>query len=106
MLEKLRAAPGGYDLIVTDYAMPLMSGSDMLDQARKIRADLPGIIISGYADSRSLAQQRSEIVFLTKPFTLDQMKAAIGAVVVEARGGGANGEGAEDEAPESDGKSG
>jgi CheY-like chemotaxis protein len=89
MLEKLRAAPGGYDLIVTDYAMPLMSGSDMLDQARKIRADLPGIIISGYADSRSLAQQRSEIVFLTKPFTLDQMKAAIGAVVVEARGGGA-----------------
>jgi CheY-like chemotaxis protein len=88
MLEKLGAAPAGYDLIVTDYAMPLMSGSDMLDEARKIRADLPGIIISGYADSRTLAQQRSEIVFLTKPFTMDQMKAAIGAVFVEARRGG------------------
>jgi PAS domain S-box-containing protein len=88
MLEKLEAAPAGYDLIVTDYAMPLMSGSDMLDHARKIRADLPGIIISGYADSRTLAQKRSEIVFLTKPFTLDQMKAAIGAVILAARGGG------------------
>jgi signal transduction histidine kinase len=85
MLEKLEAAPAGYDLIVTDYAMPLMSGSDMLDLARKIRADLPGIIISGYADSRSLAQKSSEIVFLTKPFTLAQMKAAIGAVFVGAR---------------------
>jgi len=88
LLEKLEAAPGGYDLIVTDYAMPLMSGSDMLDHARKIRADLPGIIISGYADRRTMAQKRSEIVFLTKPFTLDQMKAAIGAVFLEARGGG------------------
>jgi len=88
LLEKLEAAPAGYDLIVTDYAMPLMSGSDMLDLARKIRADLPGIIISGYADNRTIAQKSSEIVFLTKPFTHDQMKAAIGAVFVEARGGG------------------
>jgi signal transduction histidine kinase len=87
MLEKLEAAPAGYDLIVTDYAMPLMSGSDMLDQARKIRADLPGIIISGYADGESMARQPREIVVLTKPFTCEQMKAAIGAVVVEARDG-------------------
>jgi signal transduction histidine kinase len=83
LLEKLAAAPAGYDLIVTDYAMPLMSGSDMLDLARKIRADLPGIIISGYADSRSMARRPREIAVLTKPFTPDQMKAAIGAVFVE-----------------------
>ena len=83
LLEKLEAAPAGYDLIVTDYAMPLMSGSDMLDQARKIRADLPGIIISGYADGRSMADRPPEIVVLTKPFTLDQMKAAIGQVFLE-----------------------
>jgi CheY-like chemotaxis protein/two-component sensor histidine kinase len=86
LLEKLVAAPAGYDLIVTDYAMPLMSGSEMLDHARKIRADLPGIIISGYADSRAMAGQPGEIVILTKPFTPEQMKAAIGAVFVETRG--------------------
>jgi DNA-binding NtrC family response regulator len=63
-----------------------MSGSEMLDHARKIRADLPGIIISGYADSRSMASKREEIVFLTKPFTLDQMKAAIGTVFMETQG--------------------
>jgi CheY-like chemotaxis protein len=85
MLQMLEAAPSGYDLIVTDYAMPLMSGSEMLEHARKIRADLPGIIISGYADSQSMARRPREIAVLTKPFTPDQMKAAIGAVFVEGR---------------------
>ena len=77
MLEKLKAAPSRYDLVVTDYAMPLMSGGDMLKRARKIRADLPGVIISGYADSQSISNKPGEVVVLTKPFTLEQMRAAI-----------------------------
>jgi signal transduction histidine kinase len=80
LLQKLSAAPGQYDLIITDYAMPLLSGADVLKQARKIRPGMPGIIISGYADSRSIARPASEAVVLTKPFTLDQMKTAIGAI--------------------------
>jgi len=80
MLEKLRQAPADHDLIITDYAMPLMSGGDMLRQARKIRPDIPAIIISGYADSQSMARKPSEIVVLTKPFTADQIGAAICSV--------------------------
>ena len=78
MLKMLEAAPADFDLIVTDYAMPLMSGGDMLKRARKIRADLPGIIISGYPDSQSIVHKPGEVVVLTKPFTLEQMQAAIG----------------------------
>lgn len=77
MLKMLEAAPDDYDLIVTDYAMPLMSGGDMLKKARKIRPDLPGIIISGYADSRSIVHKLGEVAVLTKPFTLEQMQGAI-----------------------------
>ncbi|HYI65080.1 MAG TPA: response regulator [Allosphingosinicella sp.] len=77
MLMKLQAAPAAYDLIITDYAMPLMSGGDMLEQARLIRPDIPAIIISGYADSQSISRKPSEIVVLTKPFTADQIIAAI-----------------------------
>jgi signal transduction histidine kinase len=80
LLKKLKAAPAEYDLIVTDYAMPLLSGAEVLRQAREIRPGMPGIIISGYADSRSIALPARESVVLTKPFTLDQMKTAIGAV--------------------------
>ena len=80
MLLKLKAAPAGYDLIITDYAMPQMSGGDMLEQARQIRPDIPAIIISGYADSQSISRKPSEIVVLTKPFTADQIIAAICSV--------------------------
>jgi DNA-binding NtrC family response regulator len=80
LLRKLSAAPADYDLIITDYAMPLLSGTDVLKQAREIRPGMPGIIISGYADSRSIARHGHESVVLTKPFTLNQMKNAIGAI--------------------------
>jgi PAS domain S-box-containing protein len=80
LLKELSAAPADYDLIITDYAMPLLSGADVLKQAREIRPGMPGIIISGYADSRSIERPAQESVVLTKPFTLDQMKSAIGAV--------------------------
>lgn len=77
MLELLAAAPAAYDLIVTDYAMPLMSGTDMLKQAREIRPDIPGIIISGYAASETVRAAPDDVTVLRKPFTLEQMGAAI-----------------------------
>jgi signal transduction histidine kinase len=85
LLRKLSAAPADYDLIITDYAMPLLSGADVLRQAREIRPGMPGIIISGYADSCSIAGHGNESAVLTKPFTLDQMKTAIGAIGCTAR---------------------
>jgi signal transduction histidine kinase/ActR/RegA family two-component response regulator len=84
VLDKLRSAPADYDLIITDYAMPILSGGEVLRQARQLRPDLPAIIISGYADGQSIARKGSEIVVLTKPFTFDQMKAAIRQVVPAA----------------------
>ena len=75
--SKLRAAPADYDLIITDYAMPLLSGGDMFEQARKIRPDMPGIIITGYADSQLDRPQAARIVVLTKPFTARPDCAAI-----------------------------
>jgi signal transduction histidine kinase len=85
LLRKLSAAPADYDLIITDYAMPLLSGAEVLRQAREIRPGMPGIIISGYADSCSIAGHGNESAVLTKPFTLDQMKTAIGAIGCTAR---------------------
>ncbi|HWT13716.1 MAG TPA: response regulator [Allosphingosinicella sp.] len=83
LLGKLSADPAAYDLIVTDYAMPLMSGGDMLKHARTIAPALPAIIISGYADSESIVH-KGEVVVLTKPFTLDQMNEAIRSAVPAA----------------------
>ena len=77
MLRRLAAAPAECDLIITDYAMPLMSGCEMLKQARGILPAVPAIIISGYADDKALADAPPGVAILRKPFTLGQMGKAI-----------------------------
>ena len=49
-LDALRADPEGFDLVVSDYNMPGLSGLDVAREARSIRADLPVAIASGFID--------------------------------------------------------
>lgn len=76
-LRRLERAGEDYDLIVTDYAMPVISGDEILRQARRLRPDLPGIIISGYAEGPSMPADIAETIVLTKPFSIEQMDRAI-----------------------------
>jgi nitrogen-specific signal transduction histidine kinase/ActR/RegA family two-component response regulator len=46
-LEALRAEPARFDLVVTDYNMPGLSGLDVARAVRDIRADLPVAVASG-----------------------------------------------------------
>ena len=86
MLRKLADAPAACDLIITDYAMPLMSGCEMLKQARGILPAVPAIIISGYADDQALADAPPGVAVLRKPFTLGQMGEAISALTASGQG--------------------
>jgi PAS domain S-box-containing protein len=79
--KMLSASPKAYDLLVTDYAMPLMSGTEVIRQARGICPDLPAIIITGYADSQSIANRPDDVVMLPKPFVPGQLQAAIQSLV-------------------------
>jgi CheY-like chemotaxis protein len=42
---------GQFDLIITDYKMPKMNGLELINRVRERSADLPIILISGYADA-------------------------------------------------------
>ena len=63
-LALVHANPTGYAAIVTDLALPGMSGEELLDQARALAPELKGIITSGYA----YTPRQSDVVFLQKPF--------------------------------------
>ena len=47
-LQAVRADPGQFDLVVTDYNMPGMSGLDVAREVSRIRPDLPVVVTSGY----------------------------------------------------------
>lgn len=45
-LEKFRAAPEDYTLLLTDCEMPGMNGRELARQLRQVRADLPVVMFS------------------------------------------------------------
>jgi len=78
MLDLLRARPADFDLIISDYAMPLISGSEGIRQAREINPDIPAILITGYAEAASISGRPADVHILLKPFGTEQFAAAIG----------------------------
>ena len=72
---------GECDLLITDYAMPNMSGTELVKEARKLKPGLRSMIITGYADNDALASSLKDIAVLSKPFSLEKLAQAIGAVV-------------------------
>ncbi|MDB5709788.1 MAG: hybrid sensor histidine kinase/response regulator [Sphingomonas bacterium] len=73
---KLLAAKQAFDLLITDYAMPNVSGAEVIAGSRKMRPTLPAIMITGYADPAALPATR-RVTLLAKPFTPAQMGEAI-----------------------------
>ena len=65
MIEK---EPDKFDIIVTDFAMPLVSGVDVIRFARNLRSGWPAIIVTGYADLEKIVDRPSDVPLLTKPF--------------------------------------
>ena len=86
LLAKLRADPNGFDCVVSDYAMPDISGTEVVRQARSIREALPAILITGYADSDSISTLPNDVRVLTKPFTPEELNLAIAAAIETSSG--------------------
>jgi signal transduction histidine kinase len=77
-LEMLdRAQP--VDLVITDHAMPGMTGSELANRIRASRPELPIILATGYADVPS--SNDHEMPRLDKPYRLDNLSSAIASAV-------------------------
>jgi len=73
---------GQFSLVLTDIAMPLMSGVEL---ARKIRArspDTPILFATGYADFQAFGPELSDQIIVRKPYHIadvaEQIDAALG----------------------------
>jgi len=75
-LERLRIIP--YDLLITDLKMPGVDGLTVIREARRLKTDLPVIIITGFPNEASAIEAVNLGVsgYLTKPFRVPRVLAA------------------------------
>jgi PAS domain S-box-containing protein len=81
-LDALCASPHSFDVLVTDYNMPRLSGLEVLRVLGSVRPDKPFVLTSGSIDP-SLAERAEAIgvrVVLQKPYSLIELQSVIGDV--------------------------
>src|SRR3954447_2309901 len=72
-VDRLRILP--YDLLITDLRMPGIDGLSVIREARRLKADIPVIIITGYSSEASAIEAVNLGVsgYLTKPFRIPRV---------------------------------
>ncbi|NUQ17318.1 MAG: response regulator [Sphingomonas sp.] len=69
-----------YDLMITDYAMPHVSGAEFLREARTLCPGVPALMITGYADADAISDRPEAVEVLLKPFTPHKLEQAIARI--------------------------
>ena len=82
-LERLRLYP--YDLLIADLKMPGIDGLAVIREAKRLNANLPVIIITGYSTESAAidAVNLGVAGYLTKPFRVPQVLAAAAKAIRE-----------------------
>jgi adenylate cyclase len=78
-LDMLRA-PNNIGLIIADYYMPLMTGTEFLQQAKVINPEISRMILSGHADTKvtlDAINQGEAFRFMQKPWGDGELEAVI-----------------------------
>jgi signal transduction histidine kinase len=74
-LRLLREQPP--DLLMVDFIMPVLSGAEVIEQAREVLPDLPIILATGYADAQVSGALLERERVLQKPFNIDQLASMV-----------------------------
>jgi PAS domain S-box-containing protein len=81
-LEIFRFRPGEFDLIISDYTMPKLTGIDLFKEIRQIRPDIPIILCTGFSEkvTATIAVDLG-VELVMKPFSMKQIAELIRKVL-------------------------
>jgi signal transduction histidine kinase/ActR/RegA family two-component response regulator len=86
-LAAFQAAPQRFDLVITDYTMPQMTGDVLTCALRRLRPDIPIILETGFSQIID-AEQAAALginAFLLKPWTVRELARTIAQVLAQQR---------------------
>src|SRR5213075_1110392 len=78
---------GEGDLVITDVLMPDENAFDLIPRVKKLRPDLPIIVMSAQNTFMTAitATERGAYEYLPKPFDLNELVAVVGRALAEPR---------------------
>lgn len=79
VIEKVRARPGYYDVVITDLTMPEASGLQLLDTLQDIDPLIMRIVLTGYATKENAiaSLRHGAFDFIDKPLAPEELLATI-----------------------------
>ena len=82
-LETLQAAPARIDLLITDVQMPGLDGVALVEKGLAVAPRLRVVLMSGFVGELGRADHLKGRIsrIITKPFTLEQIRAAARAAL-------------------------
>ena len=66
------------DILLTDFAMPGLNGTETIARARKLKPQIQTILMTGYADDRLIPHGKDAIAVLRKPIDVSLLVQALG----------------------------
>jgi CheY-like chemotaxis protein len=87
-LEKFRAHPHAYDVIVTDQVMPGLTGLELCREARFAREEIPVVLTTGYSESVTTEALLSQNIaaLVMKPYGGAELTRAVRDALSRAKG--------------------
>ena len=76
---------GEFDLIVTDFTLPGISGFEVLRVVRDRRPHMARLLITGFAEGDHVDMDAGDTTLVPKPFTSDDLVRAAGSALRTAR---------------------
>ncbi|MCP4297239.1 MAG: response regulator [Proteobacteria bacterium] len=82
-LREFSKYPDEFDLILTDYGMPKMNGKQLIGEIKKIRPDIPSVLLTGYGDliAKENIGDWGISDLLVKPFEFEDLEEVIRGVL-------------------------
>ena len=82
-LKMFTANANRFDLVITDQTMPKLTGKELIEEIKKVKADIPTILCTGYSSKVDEAEavEFGISAFMMKPLDLPQLSQTIRQVL-------------------------
>ncbi len=82
-LERVKADGASFDVLVSDVEMPMLDGIALAESAFALQPNLRILLMSGFSDQleRAKSLKGPQVGMLSKPFTLDQVRESVRALL-------------------------